>query len=112
MAVPAFHLARAYRRIAPQLDVRWREICAATSFILGPVVKEFELAWASYLGAGGAVGVANGTDALVVALRALGRRPGDQVVFPAFTFFATAEAVVLAGGVPVFADVDPVTLNI
>jgi dTDP-4-amino-4,6-dideoxygalactose transaminase len=112
MAVPAFDLARAYRRIAPQLDVRWREICAATSFVLGPAVKEFETAWASYLGAAGAVGVANGTDALVVGLRALDLRPGDEVIVPAFTFFATAEAVVLAGGVPVFADVDPATLNI
>jgi dTDP-4-amino-4,6-dideoxygalactose transaminase len=112
MAVPAFDLARAYQRIAPQLDVRWRAICATTSFILGPAVKEFEAAWAGYLGAGGAVGVANGTDALVVGLRALGLRPGDEVVVPAFTFFATAEAVVLAGGVPVFADVDPSTLNI
>jgi dTDP-4-amino-4,6-dideoxygalactose transaminase len=112
MAVPAFDLSRAYRRIAPELDARWREICGATAFVLGPAVKEFEGAWAAYTGAAGAVGVANGTDALVVALRALDLRPGDEVIVPAFTFFATAEAVVLAGGVPVFADVEALTLNL
>jgi dTDP-4-amino-4,6-dideoxygalactose transaminase len=112
MAVPAFDLSRAYKRIAPELDRRWREICDATSFVLGPAVKSFEKEWAAYLGAGGAIGVANGTDALVVALRALGLRAGDEVIVPAFTFYATAEAVVLAGGVPVFADIEPATLNL
>jgi dTDP-4-amino-4,6-dideoxygalactose transaminase len=58
------------------------------------------------------VAVANGTDALVVALRALGLRPGDEVIVPAFSFFATAECVVLAGGVPVFCDIDPETFNL
>ena len=112
MAVPAFDLARAYARIAPQLDERWREICAKTSFVLGPAVKEFESAWARHTGAVGAVGVANGTDALVVALRALGVGPGDEVIVPAFTFFATGEAVVLVGAKPVFCDVESATLNI
>jgi dTDP-4-amino-4,6-dideoxygalactose transaminase len=112
MAVPVFDLARAYRRIAPELQERWRTICDRTAFVLGPAVKEFEDAWTGYLGAAGCVAVANGTDALVVGLRALDLRPGDEVIVPAFTFFATAEAVVLAGGKPVFADVDPTTLNL
>jgi dTDP-4-amino-4,6-dideoxygalactose transaminase len=111
MTVPAFDLARAHRRIAPELQRRWQEILDRTSFVLGPAVREFEAAWGEYLGAG-AVGVANGTDALVVALRALDLAPGDEVVVPAFSFFATAEAVVLAGGVPVFADVEADTLNL
>src|SRR5687768_7098623 len=112
MTVPAFDLSRAQRRIAPQLEARWRGILENTSFVLGPMVREFEAAWAAYLGAAGCVGVANGTDALVLALRALGVRPGDEIIVPAFTFFATAEAVILAGAQPVFADVEPETLNL
>jgi dTDP-4-amino-4,6-dideoxygalactose transaminase len=80
--------------------------------VLGPEVRELETSFRELLGAGGVVGVANGTDALVLALRALGVAPGDEVIVPAFSFFATAEAVVLAGGVPVFADVLPETLNL
>ena len=75
-------------------------------------MREFEAAWASYLGAAGAIAVANGTDALVVALRALDLEPGDEVLVPAFSFFATAEAVIWAGGVPIFADVEAATLNL
>lgn len=112
MTVAAFDLVRAHRRIAPELERRWREILDHTSFVLGPAVREFEASWTEYLGAGGTIGVANGTDALVVALRALGLRPGDEVLVPAFSFFATAEAVVLAGGTPVFADVEADTLNL
>src|SRR5262245_61132818 len=102
MGIPILDLARARQRIAPQLEARWQRILDASSFILGPEVKEFEQAFAAYLGVAGCVAVANGTDALVVALRALGLRPGDEVIVPAFTFFATAEAVVLLGGKPVF----------
>jgi len=112
VTVPAFDLVRAYRRIAPELATRWQGILETTSFVLGPAVREFEAAFAAYLGAAGCVGVANGTDALVVALRALDVRPGDEVLVPAFSFFATAEAVVLAGARPIFADVDPQTLNL
>ncbi|HSL81551.1 MAG TPA: DegT/DnrJ/EryC1/StrS family aminotransferase, partial [Thermoanaerobaculia bacterium] len=75
-------------------------------------VARFEEDFAAYLEAGGCVGVANGTDALVVALRALDLGPGDEVIVPAFTFVATASAVALAGGVPVFADVLPDSLNL
>jgi dTDP-4-amino-4,6-dideoxygalactose transaminase len=112
MPVPYLDLGRAHRRIAGELSRRWREVLDTTSFILGPEVGRFEEGFAGYLGAAGCVGVANGTDALTLALRALELSPGDEVVVPAFSFFATVEAVLLAGGRPVFADVDPATLNL
>jgi dTDP-4-amino-4,6-dideoxygalactose transaminase len=112
MKVPVFDLKRAHARIAAPLAERWQRVLDNTAFVLGPEVKEFEAAFAKYLGAAGCVGVGNGTDALTVALRALDLEPGDEVLVPAFSFFATAEAVVWAGGRPVFADVDPLTLNL
>ena len=81
-------------------------------FVLGPNVTAFEAEAASYLGARQTIGVANGTDALVLVLDALGIGPGDEVVCPAFTFYATAEAVARRGAIPVFADVDPATMNL
>jgi dTDP-4-amino-4,6-dideoxygalactose transaminase len=110
--VPILDLGRVRQRIATQLDERWRRILDQTSFILGPEVKEFESAFAAYLGVEACVGLANGTDALVIGLRALGLQPGDEVIVPAFSFFATAEAVALLGGKVVFCDVDPETLNL
>jgi dTDP-3-amino-3,4,6-trideoxy-alpha-D-glucose transaminase len=112
MNVPILDLGRTRQRIAPQLDARWRKILDETSFILGPEVRELEAAFAAYLGVEACVGLANGTDALILALRALGLQPGDEVIVPAFSFFATAEAVALLGGKVVFADVDPETLNL
>jgi dTDP-4-amino-4,6-dideoxygalactose transaminase len=76
-------------------------------FILGPTVREVEERLAEDVEAAHAVGVANGTDAIVIALRALGLERGDEVICPAYTFYATAEAIAQAGGVPVFADIDP-----
>jgi dTDP-4-amino-4,6-dideoxygalactose transaminase len=114
--VPAFDLKRAAARLAVPLAERWADQVAAGAFIGGPEVERFEQAFGAYLGGrlggAGCVGVANGTDALVVALRALGLAPGDEVIVPAFTFVATASAVALAGGVPVFADVEPDTLSL
>lgn len=112
MNVPILDLQRVRQRIASQLDERWRRILDQSSFVLGPEVKEFESAFASYLGVEGCVGLGNGTDALILALRALGLKPGDEVIVPAFSFFATAESVALLGGKVVFADVDPQTLNL
>jgi dTDP-3-amino-3,4,6-trideoxy-alpha-D-glucose transaminase len=77
--------------------------------VLGPEVRAFEAEFAAYIGAREAVGVANGTDALVLALRALGIGPGDDVVVPSFTFYASAEAIPHTGARPVFCDVDPET---
>src|SRR5690242_15063866 len=82
------------------------------TFILGPNVKAFEVEAAEQLGVPRTVGVANGTDALVLALDAMGIGPGDEVVCPAFTFYATAEAIARVGATPVFADIDRATLNL
>jgi dTDP-4-amino-4,6-dideoxygalactose transaminase len=79
------------------------------AFILGPEVEAFEREWASRLGVAHAVGVANGTEAITIALRALGVGPGDEVVVPSFTFYASAEAIPPTGARPVFCDVDPET---
>lgn len=112
MSVPYFDLARAARRIAPELEERWAAVMERTAFVGGPEVTAFEEAFAAYLETPACVGVANGTDALVLALRAVDLEPGDEVIVPAFTFVATASAVCLAGGRPVFADVEPETLNL
>ena len=78
-------------------------------FILGPEVAAFEQEFAAYVGAAHAIGVANGTEAITIALRALGVGPGDEVVVPSFTFYASAEAIPPTGATPVFCDVDPAT---
>jgi dTDP-3-amino-3,4,6-trideoxy-alpha-D-glucose transaminase len=92
-------------RIAAKLA----EVAASGRWILGPEVSAFEEEFASFLGVEHCIGVANGTDALTIALRAIGVEPGDEVVVPSFTFYASAEAVVNAGATPVFCDVDPET---
>src|SRR3954467_2870803 len=89
-----------------------REVLDSGVFILGPNVQAFEREAASYLGVPRTVGVANGTDALVLALDALGVGPGDEVICPAFTFYATAGSTAQRGATPVFADIDPATLNL
>ena len=81
-------------------------------FILGPEVEAFERELAAYVGARHAIGVANGTEALTIALRALGVGPGDDVVVPSFTFYASAEAIPPTGARPVFCDVDPETFTV
>ncbi len=78
-------------------------------YILGPEVEAFESEFAAYCGAGRAVGVANGTEAITIALRAMGVGPGDEVVVPSFTFYASAEAIPATGARPVFCDIDPDT---
>jgi dTDP-4-amino-4,6-dideoxygalactose transaminase len=89
-----------------------REVLESGTFILGPNVTAFEQEAAGYLGVPRTVGVANGTDALVLALDAMDIGPGDEVICPSFTFYATAEAIARRGATPVFADIDPVTLNL
>src|SRR4029077_20706397 len=76
-------------------------------FILGPEVSAFEREFADYCGATHAVGVANGTDAITIALRSMGVAPGDEVVVPSFTFYASVEAIVPTGAAPVFCDINP-----
>jgi dTDP-3-amino-3,4,6-trideoxy-alpha-D-glucose transaminase len=90
----------------PRINERLAAVAESGRYILGPEVEAFEREFADYLGVKHCVGVANGTDALTIALRALGVRPGDEVVMPSFTFYATAEATLVAGAKPVFCDID------
>jgi dTDP-4-amino-4,6-dideoxygalactose transaminase len=87
-------------------------VLASGEFILGPNVKAFERETADYLGVPQTIGVANGTDAIVIVLDALGIGSGDEVICPAFTFYATAESIVRRGATPVFAEIDPATMNL
>ncbi len=95
--------------LRPELDARIAAVLDRATYILGPEVDAFESEFADYVGADHAIGVANGTDALTLALRALGVGPGDEVVVPSFTFYASAEAIPPTGARPVFCDVDPET---
>jgi dTDP-4-amino-4,6-dideoxygalactose transaminase len=108
--VPFTDLTAMTRDVRPVVDRAWSDLLDASRFVGGHVVEEFEQAWASYCGVPEAVGVGNGTDALLLTLMALGIGAGDEVIVPANTFIASAEAVVLAGAVPRFADVSPDTL--
>ena len=109
---PLVDVKTQYERLIPDILERMREVLDSGVFILGPNVQAFESEAASYLGVPRTVGVANGTDALVLALDALGVGPGDEVICPAFTFYATAESIARRGATPVFADIDPATLNL
>ncbi|HEY3504094.1 MAG TPA: DegT/DnrJ/EryC1/StrS family aminotransferase [Actinocatenispora sp.] len=108
--VPFLDLHPMTAEALPAIERYWADIAASGRFVGGELVERFEQEWAAYCGTEHAVGVANGTDALHLSLRALGVGPGDEVVVPANTFVATAEAVVLAGATPRFADVDDATL--
>jgi dTDP-3-amino-3,4,6-trideoxy-alpha-D-glucose transaminase len=108
MPVPLF--ATSLDRHIPRLNERIAEVVAGGRYILGPEVESFEREFAEYIGVKHAIGVANGTDAITIALRALGIGPGDEVVCPSFTFYATVEATVSAGATPVYCDVDPATM--
>ena len=101
-----------YAALKPQIDARIQRVLDHGQYILGPEVDELEAALAARVGVRHCIGVASGTDALLIALMALGVGPGDEVVTTAFSFAATAEAIVLAGATPVFADVEPDTANV
>jgi len=109
LTLPLFASRAALEPLLPEIAERQRAVLESGRYILGPEVEALESEFASYVGAEHCVGLANGTDALEIGLRALGVGPGDEVVVPAFTFFATAEAVVVLGATPVFCDVDPGT---
>ena len=108
--IPFADIAAQNRELRRELDDAVSRVFDSARFIGGPEVERFEQEWAAYCGTSHAIGVANGTDALHLALRAAGVGPGDEVVVPANTFVATVEAVVLAGATPRFADVAPETL--
>lgn len=112
MNVPLLDLRAQYASIEGELQEALQRVVRSQGFILGPEVDAFEEAMAGYLGVPHAIGVASGTDALLLPLKALDPRPGDEVILPAFTFFATAGAAWNAGFTPVFCDVDPETFNV
>jgi dTDP-4-amino-4,6-dideoxygalactose transaminase len=110
--IPLVDVKAQYAPLVPALKQRFADVLESGRFILGPNVAAFEDEAATYLGVPAAIGVANGTDAIVIALDAMGIGAGDEVICPAFTFYATAEAIARIGATPVFADIDPVTLNL
>jgi dTDP-4-amino-4,6-dideoxygalactose transaminase len=111
MTIPLFDNS-ALVALRPAILEKLPEVIEGSRFILGPEVEAFEREFADYLGVKHVIGVGNGTDAITIALRALGVQPGDEVVVPSLTFYASAEAAVNAGARPVFCDVDPDTRNV
>jgi dTDP-3-amino-3,4,6-trideoxy-alpha-D-glucose transaminase len=109
MAVPLFDTSSPLQPLADQLRAVVERVMDSGKYILGPEVAAFEWEFAAYCGTAHAVGVANGTEAITIALRALGVGPGDEVVVPSFTFYASAEAIPPTGARPVFCDIDPDT---
>jgi dTDP-4-amino-4,6-dideoxygalactose transaminase len=112
LAVPLLDLRRQYDSIREDVLAAIARVCDSQSFILGPEVEALEHEIAALTGAACAVGCASGTEALWLALVAAGVKPGDSVITTAFSFFASASAIVRAGATPVFVDVDPGTLNL
>jgi dTDP-4-amino-4,6-dideoxygalactose transaminase len=110
--IPFIDVAAQRRRLGSAIDTAVARVLNHCQFILGPEVKAFEAELAAFCGARHVISCASGTDALVLALRAMGVGPGDAVLCPSFTFCATAEVAVLVGATPVFVDVDAATFNI
>ena len=110
--IPLVDVKAQYAPLKDELKERIAEVLDSGRFILGPNVCAFEEEAAAYLGVEHAIGVANGTDALVIALDALDVGPGDEVICPSFTFYATAESIARRGAKPVFVDIDARTMNL
>ncbi len=110
--IPIIDLKEQYNQIKSEVENAVLEVLASGSYILGKNVTSLEEEFEQYLDVKKAIGVASGTDALHIALRALDVGQGDEVIVPSFTFFASAGAVALAGATPVFADINPYTFNI
>ena len=109
MGVPLFDTSTALVPLRAELRAAIERVLDSERYILGPEVSAFEREFSSHCGAAHGVGVANGTDAITIALRAMGVGPGDEVVVPSFTFYASAEAIPPTGARPVFCDIDPDT---
>jgi dTDP-4-amino-4,6-dideoxygalactose transaminase len=110
--VPLCDIQAQYRSLRDEIDEAVLRVLDSGQAILGPEVAAFEKETAAYCGAAFGVGCSSGTDALILALHALGIGPGDEVIVPPFTFFASVSAVCRLGARPVFADVDPITFNV
>lgn len=110
--VPLCDIQAQYRGLKDEIDAAVLRVLGSGQAILGPEVAAFEQETAAFCGAQHGVGCGSGTDALVLALHALGIGPGDEVIVPPFTFFATVSAVCRVGATPVFVDIDPLTFNI
>lgn len=110
--IPILDLTKQYQSIKDELNKALTDVAAAGAYILGPNVKKLESDFAQYLGCVNTIGVASGTDALLLALKALNIGVGDEVITVAFTFVATTEAIGMVGATPVFVDINPDTFNI
>ena len=111
-AVPLLDLRAQYQTIRDEIEIALAPVFESQHFVLGPAVAAFEEAIAAYLGCDHAIGCSSGSDALLLPLMALGIGPGDEVICPTFTFFATAGSVSRTGATPIFCDIDPATYNI
>lgn len=112
MNIPLLNLKRQYKYLKKDIEDRFADVMESGAYINGPNTKELEKRMEEYLGVKHAIGVANGTDALVIVLKALGIKEGDEVITTPFTFFATAEAIAVVGATPVFVDVNLDDFNI
>jgi dTDP-4-amino-4,6-dideoxygalactose transaminase len=112
MQIPLIDVKAQYAPLIPELRQAFDDVLENGQFVFGPNVSAFEEEAARYLGVRETVGVGNGTDAIVLVLNALEIGAGDEVICPAFTFYATAEAIARVGATPVFADIDPQTFNL
>src|SRR5262250_163246 len=112
MQVPLLDLKPQYQPLAAEIQAAIERVCASQHFILGPAVRELEASVAAYCQCRHGVGVSSGTDALLLALMALGIGAGDAVITSPFTFFATAGTIARTGARPLFCDIDPLTFNL
>ena len=109
--IPVMNVTRQYASIQDKLDKAALDVLHGGQYILGKSVEDFEKAFAAYCGTEYALGVGNGSDALTIALKACGVKPGDEVITTAMSFSATAESIVSVGATPVFADCSKISFK-